>query len=1101
MVPSAFVVLDALPLTVNGKVDRRGLPVPGGRPVWLADVVGPRSVVEEVLVGVWQEVLGVDRVGVEDDFFELGGHSLLATQLVSRVRERLGVELALRSVFECPTVAGLAVVVAGAGRRGGVELGSVGRPGVVPLSFAQQRLWFLDQLVPGSPFYNSPHVVRLRGGVDVGVLGRVLSEVVGRHESLRTRFVSVDGAPRQVVGGVGVVSVELVDVSGGADPETDARETAADRVARPFDLAVGPLVRVTLIRLADDDHVLCVVAHHIVSDGWSMGVFASELNALYEAFLAGRPSPLPPLPVQYADFAVWQRTWLVEDELRTQLDYWSANLSGLAPTLELPTDRPRPPMLSHTGGVVTFDVPADVADRLRALSRKHGVTLFMTLLAAFQVVLARYTRTTDIAVGSPIAGRVRPELERLIGFFVNTLVLRTDLSGDPSFVDLLGRVRETALGAYAHQDLPFEQLVEELAPVRDLSRNPLVQVMFQLMNAPRERIALTGTTVESFGTGVGGTRCDVECYLVERGPRLAGRFVYSVDLFDEPTITRMASHFLHVLAQVAAAPDRSLHHVALLAPDEHRTITVEWNDTAADTPAAALPALFERQVRLTPDAPAVISGEDHLTYAELNSAANRLAHAIRARGIGAESVVALCTRRCVWAAVGLLGILKAGAAYLPLDPEYPAERLAYLLADSGAELVVTSGGGADAVLPADLARISLDDPTELAAQPDDDPDGQLPPNALAYLIYTSGSTGEPKATAVEHRSVVNLAAGMHALLAPEGPRPFRVAGVASLSFDASVAEYATAWLHGGCWVILPEMERTGMPLAVHLNQHRCQALLCTPSVLQTLPVVPLPELAVVAVAGEPCSRELAAAWATPQRRFYNIYGPTECTVNATAAHLPDGRVEPTIGLPMRNTRAYVLDASLRPAPVGVPGELFLGGTGVARGYRRRPALTAQRFVADPFGPAGARLYRTGDLARWNTEGRLEFLGRIDDQVKVRGFRIEPGEVEAALRRHPSVHDAAVVAREDKPGERRLVGYVVSVPGAEVMPPELRAFLLPILPEHLIPTVFVPMDALPLTVNGKVDRRGLPVPGGRPVWLADVVGPRSVVEEVLVGVWQ
>jgi len=676
MVPSVFVVLDGLPLTVSGKVDRRGLPVPDvGRGVWGGEFVAPRSVQEEVLCELFGEVLGVSGVGVGDDFFELGGHSLLATRLVSRVRERLGVELPLRVVFEGSRVGELALWVSGGGGSLLPGLGVVSRGGgsLLPLSFAQQRLWFLDQLEPDNAFYSMPQAIRLHGYLDTDVLARAFSSVVARHESLRTTFESTDGTPRQVIHEAGPVPVELVDVSPDKDPATSARNLVADEIARPFDLSSGPLLRVTVLRLGATDHVLCLVMHHIVADGWSMGVFMSELNTLYRAFLADEPSPLPDLPVQYADFAVWQREWLAEETLRGQVDYWRDRLAGLAPALELPEDHARPATLSYVGAVTTFEVPAEVVARLRALSREQGVTLFMTLLAAFQLLLSRYTGTTDIAVGSPIAGRVRPELEGLIGFFVNTLVLRTDVSGDPSFTELLGRVRETALGAYSHQDLPFEQLVAELAPVRDLSRNPLVQVMFQLMNAPRESMDLVGTRGEPFGAGGVAVRADLECHLVENGDALVGRLVYATDLFTEDTAERLADRFLRVLTAVAADPGQPVDQVDLLAPRERQEVLHDWNDTAVEFPATPRAhEIFETRVRETPDALAVVHADGSTaTWRELNARANQLARLLVARGVGPDRPVAVALPRSVRQIATIIAIFKAGGVYLPIDPRAP----------------------------------------------------------------------------------------------------------------------------------------------------------------------------------------------------------------------------------------------------------------------------------------------------------------------------------------------------------------------------------------------------------------------------------------------
>ncbi|MFL6117997.1 amino acid adenylation domain-containing protein, partial [Actinophytocola sp.] len=1037
MVPAMFVVLAELPLTSSGKVDRAALPEPD--PSAVVNGRAPRTALEEILCGMVADVLKLDAVGIDDDFFLLGGHSLLATQLVARVRDRLGIDLPLRALFERPTVAELARAGAWSDRAADAPpLVRVTRDGdALPLSFAQQRLWFLDQLVPDNAFYTIPHVVRLRGALDLGALAGALTEVVARHEALRTTFESVDGVPRQVVHEPADVPLEVVDVSGHEDPPRRAREVVADEVAHPFDLVTGPLLRSTLVRLAEDDHVLAVVAHHIVSDGWSMGVFMSELNALYEAFVHGEPSPLPELPVQYADYAMWQREWLTGETLHAQVEYWRERLAGIPAALELPTDHPRPATPSYVGASTSFEVPAELTTRLRALSRAQGTTLFMTLLAAFQVLLSRYARTTDVVVGSPIAGRVRPELEGLVGFFVNTLVLRTDCADDPSFVELLDRVRETALGAYANQDLPFEQLVEELAPVRDLSRNPVVQATFQLMNAPRGRTDLVGARTRPFGAGAVTTRFDFECNVVEHDDQLVGHFIYSTDLFDATTVRRMAGHFSTLLRELAGDPERRLSEVDMMTPDERTAITVDWNRTASHGHRCGMHELFEARAEERPAAPAIRSDAGTLSYQEVNARANRLARALVERGVGPERLVALMMPRSVDTIVAALAVQKAGGAYLPVDPEYPADRIAHVLSDARPACLLTTAQWAGA-RPRDVAvpELVLDAPdvvADLAARSDANlTDAErvapLAPAHPAYVIYTSGSTGRPKGVVVSHAGARSLAGDWTDRLSitPES----RVLQFASPSFDAAVVELLMAYGSGACLVVPPPGPLAGEALGDVLREHGVTHSLLSPAVLATVPEQELPAWRALVVGGEACSGDLVARWA-PGRLMINGYGPTETTVCATMSDPLAGTGTPPIGRPIRDTRVYVVDPYLRPVPVGVPGELCVGGPSLARGYLGRPSLTAARFVSDPFGPAGSRLYRTGDLVRWSADGQLEFLGRVDDQVKIRGFRIEPGEVEAVLGEHDEVRDAVVVAREDVPGVRRLVAYVV--PEADVEP--------------------------------------------------------------------
>ncbi|HEV2920390.1 MAG TPA: condensation domain-containing protein, partial [Actinomycetota bacterium] len=810
MVPAAFVALDALPLTTNGKVDRKALPVPEGRPDTGVAYVAPRTPTEEVLAAIWSQVLGVDEVGVEDNFFDLGGHSLLATQVVSRVRSSFGVDVALRRFFEYPSIEELARAVE-VGLRADAGLAvpplvAVPRDGPVELSFAQQRLWFLDQLVPANPFYNVASAYRLEGGLEVGCLERALTEVVARHEALRTTFPSEDGRPRQVVGPAFEVALDVVDLVALSDEARDAelRRLVDEEAARPFDLATGPLLRLGLIRLDATDHVLLVTMHHIVSDGWSMGIFQRELSTLYDAFARGQESPLAALPIQYADFAVWQRRWLVGDALDAQLSYWREQLEGLEP-LELPTDRPRPVIPSYRGAVVPFELSQPVTEALLALGRREGTTLFMTLLAAFKAVLARYTGQDDIAVGSPIANRTRAETEDLIGFFVNTLVLRTDCSGDPSFVELLGRVRETALGAYTHQDLPFEQLVEDLQPTRDLSRNPLVQVSFQLLNTPMR--ALTFGDVEGIGIGqsTATTRFDVEFYILQTPVGLQGQVVFSTELFDAGTVERMLGHFRTLLGSVAVDPDRPLSELSLLENEERERLLVEWNDTAAEFPADdTLAAIFEDRVAQNPDAVAVIFDGVSLSYAELNARANRLAHRLRRVGVRSETVVGLCLERGLDAVVAVVAVLKAGGAYLPIDPDYPDERVRFLIRDAAAAVVIAHADRladrlAEMVSVSGRAPVTIAVEDHLADESDDNPDRVTTADNLAYVIYTSGSTGAPKGVMVTNRSVVNYISWTARAYALDSA----MALVSSpLAFDFTVTTLLGPLLSGGRAVIV-----------------------------------------------------------------------------------------------------------------------------------------------------------------------------------------------------------------------------------------------------------------------------------------------------------
>ncbi|WP_143144973.1 non-ribosomal peptide synthetase, partial [Streptomyces humi] len=1087
MVPSVFVELDALPLTPNGKVDRGRLPAPDGlRPV-LDGFLAPATATEELLAGIWAQVLGVDRVGVEDNFFELGGHSLLATRVASRVRTVFGVELALSTVFEQPTVRDLAAAVDASTHGTSVPpVTAADREQALPLSFAQQRLWFLDQLDPGSVEYNVPLLVRWTDGdLDVLALAAALSAVVARHEVLRTRLVAggPDGVAYQVIDEPAPFPLPVADVSGDRDPVAAARKLVTADVMTSFDLASGPLIRATLIRLAPREHVLAVAVHHVAFDEWSVRVFRHELSTLYDALRAGDPDPLPPLPVQYADFAVWQRQWLDGDVMNEHLAYWQQQLADL-PVLELPTDRPRPPVRSSEGAAVGFAVPEQTADALRTLSRKNGVTLQMTLLAAFSVLLGRYTGSEDVVVGTPVANRNRAETEDLIGFFVNTLVMRTDLSGDPTFRELLGRVRKTALAAYAHQDLPFEQLVDALVTERDRSRSPLFQVFFNYTpQGPEDREDADETASRLDVLAAPSVNFDLAVAMGDTRGGLEGEIEYSTALFDAGTVERLSGHLVWLLEAVAEdAGQRRVGELPVLSGDEREQVVSGWSGTPVPLPSVGgVHELIVARAADTPDAVAVVSGGRVLTYAGLLQRAGRLAHVLRGRGVGAESVVGLCLPRGVDMVVAVVGVWLAGGAYLPLDPEYPAERREFMVADSGAQVVLREG---------DLAQT--------ADLPSTAPDIVVTPGQLAYVIYTSGSTGKPKGVQVSHGGVV----GMVTALGPElgaGPGT-RVLQFASFSFDAAVLDVAVTLARGGTLVVATAEER-GEPeaLTAMIGAEGVSAASVVPSLLGVLDPQQVPGIKTLLLGAERLTEQVARAWA-PGRRLVNTYGPTESTVMVTAGPV-DGQGLPPIGSPVANARLYVLDDRLEPVPVGVAGEVFIAGPQVARGYAGRPALTAERFLPDPFAADDSRMYRSGDRARWLPSGQLDFVGRADQQVKVRGFRIEPGEIEAVLTAHSQVRSAVVLpfGAED---DRRLAAYLVPDDPTTGIPlvTDLRAHAAAHLPAFMIPSVFTELATLPLTPNGKLDRAALPAPDGGRAGLDEFVAPSGDAEEALARLW-
>jgi amino acid adenylation domain-containing protein len=1036
MVPAVFVVLDELPRTPNRKVDRRALPAPDGARRSSAALIPPRTALEREVAAIWAGLLGLDAVGLRDDFFALGGHSLLATQLVSRLRDRLGVEVPLARVFETPTLEGLCPWIeaerAGPPRAALPAPVPVPRGDDLPLSFAQQRLWFLDQMGAGAA-YAVPLALQWSGRLDRDALRHALSALVERHESLRTRFPVVEGRPRQVIAPPFELRLDVSDLTPLDAParERERARLAAEEAERPFDLAAGPLIRARLAVLGPAEHVLLLTLHHVICDGWSLGVLFRELAELYRAACEGRAPELPALAVQYADFAVWQRQALAGDALAAQLLYWKRRLGSDLTTLELAADRRRPAAQSFAGACWRFRLGDELTGALESLARAEGVTLAMLLLGAFGALLARDSGQEDVAVGSPIANRTRSELEPLIGFFANSLVLRLDLSGDPAFRELVRRVQRISLDAYAHQDLPFERLVDELQPERSLGHNPLFQVVFAMQDAVPAPAALPDVTLAPLAPVVTRTRTDLELHLRPVDGGLEGLLVYATDLFDESTVARLARRYASILAGAVADPACRLSRLPVLEDDERRRILRTWNETAMPFAAdACLHELIEQRAAEAPGSTALVHGSETLSYGELDERANRVAHALRAMGVGHDRLVGLCLERGTAMIVGLLGILKAGGAWLPLDPGYPRERLAFMLADSGAAVLVTTAALAQRLPAHGAALLCLDrDAERIAAAPASNPGRVATPSSLAYAIYTSGSTGTPKCALLEHRGLCSLSEAQRRLFGV-GPHS-RVLQFSSLSFDAATFEIVMA-LPKGATLVLGDRHALlpGPDLLAVLQEQRISIVTLTPTALAALPAAALPDLATITVAGEACPPELVARWA-PGRRLFNLYGPTETTIWATAAELKAG--EPVhIGRPVGNVELYLLDAQGEPVPVGVPGEIHIGGVGLARGYHGRPELTAERFIAHPFRPGeDARLYRTGDRGRFRPDGSVEFLGRLDSQVKLRGHRIELGEIEAALAGHPAVRESLAVLREDAPGARRIVAYVVDDPGVEV----------------------------------------------------------------------
>jgi amino acid adenylation domain-containing protein len=930
---------------------------------------------------------------------------------------------------------------------------------VFPASFAQQRLWFLDQLFPGNPFYNVSAALRLTGSLNLAALEQTFNEIVRRHEALRTTFRMLEGELVQVIAPVetypsGTASPNRRNVStllaiidlrflSAAEKEAETRRLATEERSRPFDLSSEPLLRVMLLQLDSSEHVLLLNLHHIICDGWSIGVLIRELGTLYTAFSNNQPSPLPELPIQYADFADWQREWLQGEVLETQLAYWKQQLDNL-PLLNLPTDRPRKATPTYRGATQFLELPKNLSEKLEALSQRQGVTLFMTLLAAFQTLLYRYTQQSDIVVGSAIANRNRYEIEGLIGFFVNSLVLRTNLSGNPTFLELLARVREVALGAYAHQDLPFEKLVEELHPERNLSHHPLFQVAFSLQNTPIEALELPGLTLSQRDFDTPSAKFDLEFHMWQSLDGLRGQVIYSTDLFDDTTITRMLGHFQTLLESIVANPEQHLCELPLLTESDRHQLLVEWNDTQTKyLKDSCIHRLFEEQVEQTPDAIAIVFEDEQLTYRELNIRANKLAHHLQQLGVVPDVLVGICLERSMEMIVGLLGILKAGGAYLPLDPTYPQERLNFMLEDAQISILLTHSllaplfnrsfseeGWGDRPPGLSIVWVDKDEDanaygtaTPNAPKQQQNPTSSVTADNLAYVIYTSGSTGKPKGVLIQHQGLCNLAAAQIEAFNLQPTN--RVLQFASLSFDASIFEIVMA-LRTGATLYLAKKESLlpGSALIQLLRDKAITHITLPPAVLAVLPTAELPALRTIIAAGESCSPDIIKRWAA-NRRFFNAYGPTEATVWSTVAEISDDSDKPPIGRPIANTQVYILDAQLQPVPIGIRGELYIGGDGLARGYLNRPELTAERFIPNPFSDTeGARLYKTGDLARYQPDGNIEFLGRIDEQVKIRGFRIELGEIEVVLNQHPEVREAVVIAREDISANKRLIAFVV-----------------------------------------------------------------------------
>lgn len=1114
MVPSGLVELREIPLTSNGKVNRKALPAPKNNDNVSGVAETPRTITEQLVAGIWEQVLKREGLGRGANFFEQGGHSLMATQVVSRVRNLFQVELPLRTLFEAPTVAALAKEIdrlRTGSKACALPIQPVKRDKDLPLSYAQQRLWFVNKLAPESTAYNIPFGLNLRGNLHQPALQWCLDEMVRRHEVLRTTFPSPQGVPVQKISDSAALQIEEADLRQVPENEREdvSRRLGQEQAGKPFGLAAGPLLRLKLLQFADHEYVLLVTMHHIISDGWSIAVMAKEFAALYELYIKDRDAgcSLPDLKVQYADYSVWQRERLLGPFLEQQLAYWRKQLEGAPEVLALPADRPRPARATYAGARERITIPSNLNVALRQLSRIEGSTLFMVLLTAFQSLLGRYSDQIDVVVGTTIAGRTSAETEPLIGMFVNMLALRSDLSGNLSYRQLLGQVRETLLGAYAHQEVPFERLVSELQLERNLGHSPIFQVTLELQNTPQEVMTLPGLQIERMSIPTGTSKFDLTLSLNDTSGEMSGIIDYNPDLFDSATVQRFIGHYRNFLKAIASQPDMKLSEVPFLSPDEREQLLFTWNDTSRAHPQEqCMHHLFEAQAESVPEKVAVIYEERELTYGELEQRANALAHYLAKLGVGPEVRVGICMERGPEMAVGLLGILKAGGAYVPLDPSHPAERLSYMLADSRASVVLTQQHLLSRPFPTGFPTLCLDKQWDLIAVGATAQLRRAIPDNLAYIYYTSGSTGKPKGVAITHRAIVNyIRWAVQAYNAMKGNgAPVH----SSIAVDMTLSSFLPLFA-GSSIKFMPA--GPGMEGLLHLLKGRPEWALVklTPTHLTVLnSELSSAEMAQAAralvIGGDNLLAESILPWRknAPHVLLVNEYGPTEtvvgcCTYSVSACSSRQGSVP--IGKPIENMRMYVLDRYGQPVPIGVFGELYIGGTGVARGYFERPGLTAEKFVPDEFsGEKGGRLYRTGDQARFLPDGNLEYLGRLDHQVKIRGFRIELGEIEAALSSLPGIDTALVMVREDAPGEKRLVAYVVARESIDFT--EVLRQLKERLPDYMVPVAFLQMERLPLSASGKIDRKALPAP--------EIVidegkyrSPRTALERILCGIWE
>ena len=1096
MMPSHIIPLESMPLTVNGKIDRKALPDPDPGAHLKHQYVAPRTEMEQALSVIWQDLLSAERVGVNDNFFELGGHSLLVTRVISAIRKQFNSELRFKDIFAYPTIGELCVLLQRISPEESAPpiIAIEHRPERIPLSFSQERLWFIDRL-EGSVQYHMPSVLTLKGRLNREALEKTFHTIINRHEVLRTVIIEHEGQGYQYVNTVDNWSLGFIEISDKNGKAPDLSVLMMPLIGKPFDLSADYMLRADLLKIDDQDHILLATMHHIASDGWSRSILINEVKVLYQGYAENIPPELPGLEVQYADYAIWQRQYMQGELLENKLGYWKTKLEGVA-TLQLPTDYSRPSIQRSAGARSSFELDGGLSGQLTDLSQRYGVTLYMTLLSVFKILLYRYSGQDDICVGTPIAGRDRQEIEGLIGFFINTLALRSRVSGDMSFTALLEEIKATTLEAYSHQEVPFEKVVDAVVKDRDMSRSPLFQVMFSLQNTPDvPELTLGELELTAEGQENVTSKFDISLFFKETSTGIHGTIEYATDLYIDESIERMIGHYINLLESIVSTPEKQVSHLGMLGIAEQQRLLSDFNDTDVEYATnRSIIGMFEEQAEKAPGAIAIVFGEERLTYGELNEWSNQLARYLQQQGVKAETLVPVCVERGMEMIIGILGILKAGAAYVPVDPEYPQDRVSYMLEDTGAELVLSSKASREK-LQGNAKVIELDGEWEQIAKEQSGNLGTvILPGELAYVIYTSGSTGRPKGVMIEHRSA---SAFINWSRQEFSNSHFDIVyAVTSICFDLSVFELFYPLSIGKPVRIL----ENGLAITNYVSEDTAILINTVPTVIEHLinEKSDLGNVSVINMAGEPIPSRVLEGLDTTKIEVRNLYGPSEDTTYSTICKLENGKAI-TIGKPISNTKVYILNNEKALSPMGVAGEICIGGAGLARGYHNRPELTDEKFINNPFSKEeGSRLYRTGDLGKWLPDGNIEYLGRIDDQVKIRGYRIELGEIESVLNQSGQVNQAVVLAKADQSGNKRLVGYIVPKEGFDKQ--ATHDYLSSKLPDYMVPAIWVALESLPLTPNGKIDKKGLPDPELTDM-AAVYVAPRNETEAKLVAIWQ